>query len=78
MAISYQAAPVSRNPWTMRSVGNTSTTPPDHTNTGGANSSSTHARAVQHHSHHTAKFESTGRGGVGNIVYERSFRRHRT
>ncbi|KAF8966678.1 hypothetical protein BDZ97DRAFT_1917483 [Flammula alnicola] len=45
---------------------------------GTANSSSTHARAVQHHSHHAAEFESTGRGGVRNIVPERSSPRHRT
>ncbi|KAF8953941.1 hypothetical protein BDZ97DRAFT_2082312 [Flammula alnicola] len=29
LAISYQAPPMSRNPWTRRSAGNTSTTPPD-------------------------------------------------
>ncbi|KAF8954223.1 hypothetical protein BDZ97DRAFT_2081869 [Flammula alnicola] len=45
---------------------------------GAANSSSTHACAVQHHSHHAAEFESTGRGGVRNIVHERSSPHHRT
>ncbi|KAF8966688.1 hypothetical protein BDZ97DRAFT_1807659, partial [Flammula alnicola] len=67
----YQAAPVSWNPWTKRSAGNISTTPPDYTDTGTANSSSTHAHAVQDHSHDAAEFKSTGRGGAGNIVHER-------
>ena len=36
---------------------------------GTANLTTAHAPAVEHHHHNTSEYESTGRGGAGNIVH---------